>query len=465
MLQRYGHFAAMSLLRMLLEIAKKTMTNSVDSPVTQALDAVARTEDKVHAYRHVLVSDPNAAETSTNTVLDTSPIHGWPFAVKEVFDVAGVPTSGGSQAYKDRIAPTDATVVRRLRSAGGVLLGTQVAHELTCGLDQPPTRNPWNLACYPGGSSAGAGVSVAVGSARFALGTDAAGSIRIPAAMTGTTGLKPTWGLISEHGVMRQASAPSIDHVGIIARSAAEIGLILPVLAGPDPWDAATLQSRTVQDDSPEYTKRIAVLGGTTLCTIADAYGLDPDVQTAFEEACAVFRDAGADLVELELPTLSKAVEAIVTLFAAELACANANTLAERRSGFSPAVADMIESGLAMSGDQIENAIRIRSHLRQELSARLTAAEVRFLLTPTAPRPAMRLARFNPGDELATLIPFTCGFNLTGNPAISLPCGQTRDRLPVGLQIVGIHFMEKPLLELAKQFQERTNWHKMRPPV
>ncbi len=441
------------------------MSTTTNSQLANALSIAARTEEKVHAYRHFLVSDAQASEAIVNAEPQTSQISGWPFAVKEVFDVAGVATSGGSKAYEDRVPCSDATVVERLRSAGGVLVGTQIAHELTCGFDQPPTRNPWNLSCYPGGSSAGGGVSVAVGSARFALGTDAAGSVRIPAAMTGTTGLKPTWGLISSHGVMRQASAPSIDHVGIIARSAAEIAQILPILAGPDPWDKATLQGRPLQDDTSFQKSRIAVLGEATLEAMAQSYELEREITSAFSEACAVFSQAGAEIVGFDLPTLPMAVDAIVTLFAAELAYANADALKERRDGFSQAVAEMIETGLAIPQDQMLNAVGVRSQLRQELSTALKGAAAQVLLTPTTPRPAMPLSDFDPTQELATLIPFTCGFNLTGHPAISVPCGQTRSGLPIGLQMVGHHYQEASLLEHAEEFQRLANWHEMRPPV
>ena len=440
------------------------MSNTAKTQLARTLEVAAETESKVHAYRHLLEREAWSAAESADANPTSSPMNGWAFAVKEVFDVAGVATSGGSQAYKDRMPSADAAVVGRLRAAGGVLVGTQIAHELTCGLDQPPTRNPWNTACYPGGSSAGAGVSVAVGSARFALGTDAAGSVRIPAAMTGTTGLKPTWGLISSHGVMREASAPSIDHVGIIARSAEEIAQVLPFIAGPDPWDAATLQARPAQGKTPQGTGRIAVLGPKTLAALGEIHPLDPDIQDAFSAACDVFQRAGAEIIDVEIPALPRAVEAIVTFFAAELAVANAKTLAERRAGLNPAVAEMIESGLAIPADQLEQAIRTRTVLRQDIVSAFASTDTGFLLTPTTPRPAMELSQLDPSEDLGTLIPFTCGFNLTGNPAISMPCGETRNGLPIGLQIVGHHFAETALLDIAKQFQSLTDWHLRRPP-
>ncbi len=441
------------------------MSDTAESQLARALDIAARTESKVHAYRHLLEQAAWSAAAEADANANSSSITGWPFAVKEVFDVAGVEISGGSQAYRNRIAASDATVVARLRSAGCTLVGTQVAHELTCGLDQPPTRNPWNVDCYPGGSSAGAGVSVAVGSARFTLGTDAAGSVRIPAAMTGTTGFKPTWGLISSHGVMREASAPSIDHVGIIARTAAEIAQILPVVAGPDPLDAATLQARPLQEVATQDKKRSAVLGKVTLEALAEIHLLDPDIEKAFRESCAVFQQAGFEIVEVELPTIANAVEAIVTFFAAELASANAKALAERRADFTPAIAEVIEAGLAIPANDLEQAVRTRSKLRQEIASTFTSTDTFFLLTPTTPRPAMPLSQFDPSEELATLIPFTCGFNLSGNPAISLPCGLTSNGMPIGLQIVSHNFADIALLDIAKQFQRLTDWHVMRPPL
>ncbi|MEM8975862.1 MAG: amidase, partial [Pseudomonadota bacterium] len=253
--------------------------------------------------------------------------------------------------------------------------------------------------------------------------------------------------------------------VGIVARSAAEITRILPILAGPDPWDKATLQSRPASIDRPRPAAKIAVLGTATLESIAKSCALDPEIKAAFTEACDVFRQTGTEVVEIDCPTLPLAVEAIVTFFSVELACANAEILAERRDDFSPAVAEMIESGLEIPEDQLLSAIEIRSQLRQELTHALEEADAQALLTPTTPRPAMPLADFDPTQQLASLVPFTCGFNLTGHPAISLPCGQTQKGLPIGLQVVGHHYKETSLLKLADEFQKLTHWHELRPPV
>ena len=198
----------------------------------------------------------------------------------------------------------DATVVGRLRGAGAVLVGTHVSHELTCGLDQPPTRNPWALDSYPGGSSAGGGASVAVGSAAFALGTDAAGSVRIPAAMTGVVGFKPTAGLVSAHGVVRHATAPSIDNVGILARTVPEVSAVLEVIAGPDPADAATLWELTgggaaASAEAPGGLagRRLGILGDSTRAALDVRTPPEREVWSSFDAACDVLRHLGAELV------------------------------------------------------------------------------------------------------------------------------------------------------------------------
>jgi len=435
--------------------------------LTKALIVAAKTESTVQAYRHILEDKARTDAAEVDAAKISSPIHGWPFAVKEVFDIAGVPTSGGSAAFHGRVPETDATAVQLLRHAGAVLVGTLISHELTCGLDTPPTRNPYDTDCYPGGSSAGAGVSVAVGSARFALGTDAAGSVRIPAVMTGTTGFKPTFGLISSHGVMRQATAPSIDHVGIIAKTASDVSEVFNVISAPDMQVSATLHHIAEPSSSPIACDglRLAVLGKKTLSALAEIYPLDREIEAAFLVACDTFRSAGARIEEIEIPALSQAIETIVTFFSAELSCAHADLLTSRRKSYHPGVLNMIEEAFTMSADQLLQAVRTRVAIRQDIASAFDATRAKFLLTPTTPRTAMSLGNFDPSKELGSLITFTCGFNLSGNPAISLPCGQTAGGLPVGLQIVGPQYSDLSVLEISRHFQELTKWHRMRPPL
>ena len=441
------------------------MPNAATIQVRGALDEIERSEPHVKAFVHIREADAIQEAELADERHPKSSIHGHPFAVKEVIEVAGLATSGGCPALADHVSKSDATVVARLRDAGAILVGTQVSHELTCGLDEPPTRNPWNLARYPGGSSAGAGVSVALGSAKFALGTDAAGSVRIPAAMTATTGLKPTAGLVSSAGVLRQATAPSIDNVGIVARTATEVAEVLQIIAGPDPLDPGSLQmvADLTRNASSIPSSRFVVLGPKTRSALNEIYAIESDIVESFESACETFREAGAEFSIVELPDLASAIDAVVSFFSSELAAAHRNLFELKQSCYHPSVAEMLKSSFNVPRDQLEHAVIFRGNLRRAVDEALDRSGAEFLLTPTTPRVAMELAEFNPDSELGTLIPYTCGFNLTGHPAVSVPCGFSSDGLPIGLQIVGQRYRDARILAIAEAFQDRTDWHLRRP--
>ena len=439
----------------------------------QALGRLEATEPSVRAYVCVDAEAARAAASAVDDREPSGPLHGVPFAVKEVISAAGMPAAGGSKALADRAAGPDATAVRRLREAGAVLMGTQVSHELTCGLDEPPTRNPWALDRYPGGSTAGGGASVAVGSARLALGTDAAGSVRIPGAMTGVVGLKPTAGLVSSHGVVRQATAPSIDHVGVLARSVAEAADALAVIAGPDPADAATLREGRVgapgtgppaEAPLPLAGLRIAVLAEATQAELDRQVEPEPDVAAAVAAACRELRELGAALAPVELPSLARSAATVFTLFSTELAAAHRGLLDRRRADYHPAVAAMLEQARRTPSRDVVEAVEVRTRLRAEIRDALAAAGAEVLVTPTTPRAAMPLEGFDPQEELRTLIPYTCPFNLTGQPAISVPCGFTGDGMPVGLQIAGLHWGEDAVIRVAAAYERATEWHNRLPP-
>lgn len=416
--------------------------------VERALARLRATEPLIHAYAHVDADGARAAAAAA----PAGPLQGAPFAVKEVIAVAGAPAECGCRALAGRVSSHDATVVRRLREAGAVLVGTHVTHELTVGLDEPATRNPWALERYPGGSSAGGGASVAVGSARFALGTDAAGSVRIPAAMTGVVGLKPTAGRVSHEGVVRLASAPSIDQVGILARSVADVALVLAAIGDVPPAAPLADLSRA----------RVALLGPATRAALLAP---EPDVAAAFAAACEELARLGAELTEVELPSLALAPEAVTTFFAAELGEAHRELVAERPDDYHPGVRGTIEQGLATPPAQVAAAVRVRDAIKDELRAACGAVGADVLATPTTPRAAMPLATFDPAAELGTLIPFTCPFNLTGQPAVSVPCGFTGEGLPVGLQLVGRPHGEAELLRVAAAYEHATPWSERTPPL
>ena len=444
--------------RLLRRCGARRVRDAPTSDVERALQCVGESDSKVRAYVHVFADRARAEAERRHREIARGPLHGLPFAAKEVFDVAGVETAGGCRAFAGRIPGRDATVIERLRTQGAVLIGTQVSHELTCGLDQPPTRNPWNLGCYPGGSSAGAGVSVAVGSAMFALGTDAAGSVRIPAAMTGVVGFKPTIGCVSKSGIMRQASAPSIDNVGIVARNAHLVAQVMAAIAGPDPGDVQTLfhPPPLPQESALKMAlrgRRFATFGERTVAALDAIYAREPDVIAAFDRACRQFCDAGAEPVVIEVPGIGDAIQAIVTLFSTELAFAHRDHLQAKLGSYNPDVSAMLQAALATPAGPIADATAVRARLRKDVDAAISEAGADFLITPTTPRAAMALASFNPRTELATLIPYTCLFNLTGHPAASVPNGMTDGGLPIGLQIVGKHYRDHEVLEIAELFE------------
>jgi Asp-tRNA(Asn)/Glu-tRNA(Gln) amidotransferase A subunit family amidase len=288
--------------------------------------------------------------------------------------------------------------------------------------------------------------------------------------MTGVVGLKPTAGRVSAEGVVRRASAPSIDHVGILARSVADVALVLAAIGEPDPAVSGAAGQPTAGGDGaprgaadgssapdarPLAGTRLALLGPATRESLLAP---EPDIAAAFTDACEVLRGLGAELVELELPSLALAPEAVTSFFAAELAEAHRELVTERPQDYHDGVRAMLEQGLRTPPAQIAAAVRVRDELKQELRAAFDAAGVDALLTPTTPRAAMPLATFDPATELGTLIPYTCPFNLTGQPAVSVPCGFTGEGLPVGLQIVGRPFGDADVLRIAGAYEHATPW-------
>ena len=313
---------------------------------------------------------------------------------------------------------------------------------------------------------------MAVGSAHFALGTDAAGSVRIPGAMTGVVGLKPTAGLVSAFGVVREATAPSIDHVGILARRVRDAADVLKVIAGSDPADAATLRvshrSSTAalsrSETSIEGT-RLAVFGEATRAALDELVPPESDVVSAVQAAYEQLQDLGATLVQVELPTLVHSTQAIVTLFSTELAAAHRQLLVQKRADYHAEVGAMLARALDVPDEQITEAVDIRTRLRREVHEAFYVAGTDALVSPTTPRAAMPLDSFDPQEELGTLIPYTCPFNLTGQPAVSVPCGFTGEGMPVGLQVVGLPYGEARILGVAAAYEQATEWRDCRPDV
>ncbi|HEY3356798.1 MAG TPA: amidase [Polyangia bacterium] len=414
-------------LRMLLGAGHLTATELV----TAALEALARTQPTLNAF--VAVHRARALAEAARP--GGGPLAGVPIAVKDNLDEAGVPGPAGCRAYRDRIPPRDATAVARLRAAGAVIVGRTNMHELADGITSAnphhgPVRNPWGRDRHPGGSSGGSGAAVAAGVVPAALGTDTGGSVRIPAALCGVVGLKPTRGLVPTGGVV--PLSPTLDHVGVLTRSVADAAALLAVLAPA----AAEPLARPGRG-----RLRLGVLEGFA----ADA---DGPVGACFAAALRVLEGLGARLRAVSVPRLAEAGRLLGRIYRPEAARAHALQLAARPADFGAEVRATLERGLRADPAGREAALRERELLAAEVAAAME--DVDLLVSPTTPHPAGPLGAPGP----ATYLAFTCPFNLTGQPALSLPMGLV-DGLPVGLQLAGRPGEDARLLWEAAALEER----------
>jgi Asp-tRNA(Asn)/Glu-tRNA(Gln) amidotransferase A subunit family amidase len=430
--------------------------------IEATLRRIRETEPLVHAYVRVAAEQALATARRADGLEPRGPLHGIPIGIKDVLVTRDAPTEAGSRLLAGHTTPHDATAVRRLREAGAVVTGKQVTHEFACGQDVPPTRNPWHLAHYPGGSSAGGGVSVAVGSALGALGTDAGGSVRKPAAVTATVGLKPTHGRVSGWGTVRAASAPSLDHVGTFTRTVEDAALLLQVLAGVDAADP-----RSIDEPVPDYLADIERgVAGLRLGVAPDhfaGHGLVPEVAALFDAAITELERQGATVATVSLPSFRLALPAGFTIFMAEAAQAHRRWLAERPKDYVAATRRLLELGALVPAAHLDAAQRARRVMRAEVQDAFRRAQLDAILTPTLPITSMPLDEMVVERDLARLIPFTLPWNLTGLPALSVPSGFTPAGLPAGLQIVGRPFDESMLFRIGHAYQRATPWHRQRP--
>lgn len=428
------------------------------------LDRLEETEPLVHAYARVDVDGARTAARAVDAGDRIGPLQGIPFGVKDVIETAGLETTAGSRLLSGNVPSRDATCVRRLRAAGAVLVGKHVTHEFACGQDVPPTQNPWHLGHYPGGSSAGGGVSVAVGSSLAALGTDAGGSVRKPAAVTGVIGLKPTHGRISLSGVVRSASSHSLDHIGIFGRRVRDVATVLEALAGYDPADPRSL-------DEPVSSYRTDLDSGIEGIRLGldrsyfFGQGLESSVEEAVERALQELAGLEADFVEVEIPSLALALPAAFTILPAEVAAVHRRWINERPGDYVDGTRRMLEFGLLIPAGNIEAAHRARQHLRLEIAATFASERLDALVTPTLPRTAPALDRMDPTVDVPGLIPYTAPWNVTGQPALTVPCGFDDDGLPIGLQIVGRPLDESTMLRIGHAYEAVTAWCGQLPPV
>ncbi|WP_172328443.1 amidase [Mangrovicoccus sp. HB161399] len=385
---------------------------------------------------------------------------GVPVALKDIYDLEGVATTGGMGFRHDAIATRDATATARLKAAGAVILGKTA---LTEGVHAehthfPAPANPWNAARWCGASSSGSGVAVAAGLCYMGLASETGGSIRIPAAMNGVTGLKPTWGRVSRAGAFELAA--TLDHVGPLARSAADAAETLWTLAGPDPRDpTATHRRLPPLAEIPGDVKGLRI--GVDLA--ANSAGTDPEHVAAHEAMLEVLAAAGAEIVAVRTPDPSEMIWDWFAICATQTALAHRDTYPARRDEYGPALAELIEKGRSLAGMELQDVIRRRREFRGAFEALFGSVDL--VATPAMAFSAPRtedMARAS--DEIITgLHRFTCPYTMSGHPALSMPAGIHGDGMPINAQLLGPLMGEAALVRAGMAFQAATAHHLRHP--
>ncbi|MGW4686596.1 amidase [Streptomyces sp. NPDC004244] len=434
------------------------------SPVELAdsvLERIAQVDPRLHAYVTVTAEQARTAARRAERDIAAGryrgPLHGVPMGLKDLIDVAGTATSASSRVRTGHRARTDSAVAARLKAAGAILLGKTHTHEFAYGLTTPQTRNAWDPARIAGGSSGGSAVAVASGAATFALGTDTGGSIRVPAALNGVVGLKPTYGLVSRRGVTPLSW--SLDHVGPITRTVRDAALVLPALAGRDPRDPASLAAPAV-----DHRRQAA---GTNLAGlrigVPRTYYFDhvhPEVEAAVRDAVDHLQALGAHLVDVEIP-MTRYVQATQWgLMVPEATAYHERTLRTAPELYRDDVRVLLEAGALMPAGDHLRAQRSRTLMRQAW-ARLFQ-EVDVIAAPAVPATAVRA-----GQEAITwsdgtvegvsdaYVRLSSPANITGVPALSVPVGRDTAGMPIGMQLLGRPFGEDVLFRVGQAY-ERT---------
>ena len=414
---------------------------------------------KTHARA---LADAARADRELAAGADRGALHGIPVALKDLYDLKGDVTTAGSKIFADNVATEDSAVATKLRAAGAVFLGKTNLHEWAFGVtNQNPhfgsAKNPWDRSRIPGGSSGGTAVAVATGMCFLSPGSDTGGSIRIPAALCGVAGLKPTYGRISLRGAVPLSW--SLDHAGPLARSVRDLAIALQHLAG---WDAGDPVAAAVNVD--DYVTRLDEGIKGVRVIVPSGYffdDIDPEVEAAVRDAAKTLAGLGAILSERPLPRAAELRETQRAILSVDAATFHRDRLAERPDDFGADVLQRLRAGQAISGVDTARARRTAVEIRREWVSLL--GEDGLLLTPTTPTAAPPREGQDAVATVARLTTNTSPFNLTGLPALSIPCGFTREGLPIGLQFAAAPWREALLLRAARAYEAATSWHERHP--
>ncbi|MFQ6026546.1 MAG: amidase [Dehalococcoidia bacterium] len=444
--------------------------------VDALLARIEATEPVLNSFI-TLLSEPartaaREAESQIRAGNYLGPLHGIPVGLKDLFNTGGVHTTSGSRIFDTFVPEQDCTVATRLRQAGAILLGKLNMHQLAYGPtgenpDYGHMHNPWDPELISGGSSGGSGSAAAAGQCTITMGSDTAGSVRIPAALCGIVGLKPTYGLVSRHGLTPLSW--SMDHPGPMGRAVADVALTMNAIAGYDPNDVASARVEV-----PDYTTALTGLEGIGVRGLRIGVPLeymeaplDPEVAQAVRDALNSMEGLGAKVSEVSFPMFKHAEAISAVILSAEAAAHHRDLLAQDGEMLYPPVRVRLEAGLLVTAADYLRAQQARAQFNREM--RQLFQQVDLLAGPTEPITAPKwLGEVRVGEQrvgMAALTQFTRQYNITGYPAISVPCGFSDTGLPIGLQLAGRPFDELTVLRAAHTYEQATDWHQRRPPI
>lgn len=428
---------------------------SIDEIINLYRNQIEKHNSVLNAYITILSPQENGVDMG-------KPLAGIPLALKDLFETEAIATTAGAKFLRNNFPREDATVVRRLKDAGAIILGKTNMHEIALGVTNINShygncRNPWDTQRIPGGSSGGSAVAVAAGMCVAALGSDTGGSIRIPSSLCGTVGFKPTYGRVSLHGVIPLSW--NLDHVGPITNNVRDAAIILQTIAGYDSMDPAS-------SDYPvdEYISHLedSVKGWKIAFAIGDYIeDSQPDVISALQAVTKVFENLGAKVEKVVVPWLREAALANGVMTQADAAAYHHERLATSPQDFGEDVLRRLKIGLAYTSSEYARARRVQTEIKHKFKLFFNDYDV--LILPTTPSTAPLIEGSDAVEQARRLTRFTAPFNLAGLPAMSLPCGFSLEGLPIGLQIAGPEWSEAKVLMAGRAYEQSTGWHDQNP--
>lgn len=440
--------------------------HSAEHVTRAALARIGQVDGRLGAYVEVMAEEALASARAADSAWAagrlTGPLHGIPLAVKDVFRIAGHPMAAGMAMHRDSVSADDATVVRRLRKAGAILLGRATMTEGAYAEHRQPfpaPLNPWQEHCWAGASSSGSAVAVAAGLACASIASETGGSTKLPSAANGVSAIKPTWGRISRHGMFELAG--SLDHVGIMARSVRDLAALLEVIAGSDPLDPSASAAPV-----PACRRALAQPMGPLRIGIDPAWtstGVHHEVLAALQGAVGVLEDLGASVRRVTLPDPTDMLVDWFGICGVQTAIAHEATFPARAPEYGHALAQLLRLGHRLSGVDLQRMQARRDLFRARVEAVFDTVDLLALPVMALPTPSIERMRQVDEEVILAMHRFTGPFAMSGHPGVVLPCGFSAQGTPIAIQFVGPHLSEAMLLSAGASYQTATDWHRVHP--